>query len=95
MATCCGDCIHNAVCEIDGYISKCEHFKNKANYAVLKHGEWIQEWEPQPLLDDYDEIPYIKCSLCGHEEWNIDIESGNAPNYCENCGAKMDGSDKK
>lgn len=35
MTGCCGDCIHNAMCEIDGYISECEHFKNKADFVEV------------------------------------------------------------
>jgi hypothetical protein len=35
MAGCCGDCIHNAVCAIDGYICKCEHFKNKTDFVEV------------------------------------------------------------
>jgi DNA-directed RNA polymerase subunit RPC12/RpoP len=63
-------------------------------YKEVKHGEWMQEWEHQRLMEDYDEIPYIKCSLCGQVVWNLDKERNTTPNYCENCGAKMDGERK-
>ena len=95
MAT-CKDCIHEKVCK-NAYLFKvtppnvCGFFKNKADVAEVKHGEWIQEWELEKGLEDNDEIPYIKCSLCGHIEWNIDKERNTTPNYCSKCGAKMDG----
>ena len=62
-----------------------------ADVEEVKHGEWLQDWEHQRLMEDYDEIPYIKCSLCGQVVWNLDKERNTTPNYCENCGAKMDG----
>ena len=60
-----------------------------ADVVEAKHGEWIQEWELEKGLEDNDEIPYIKCSLCGHTEWCIDKERDATPNYCSDCGAKM------
>ena len=62
-----------------------------ADVEEVKHGEWIQEWELEKGLEDNDEIPYIKCSLCGHMEWGIDKEMDITPNYCNECGAKMGG----
>lgn len=65
-----------------------------ADVVEVKHGEWIQEWELEKGFEDNDEIPYIKCSLCGHMEWGIDKERDITPNYCSDCGAKMDGGNK-
>ena len=51
-------------------------------YAPVRHGHWI----------DIDEQSYtwkIRCSVCGHERSMISTQ-GKYPNYCENCGAKMD-----
>ena len=62
-----------------------------ADVVEVKHGEWVQEWELEKGLEDNDEIPYIKCSLCGHTEWYIDKERDTTPNYCSDCGAKMGG----
>ena len=62
-----------------------------ADVAEVKHGEWVQEWELEKGFEDNDEIPYIKCSLCGHIEWGIEKELYETPNYCSNCGALMDG----
>lgn len=62
-----------------------------ADVEEVKHGEWIQGWELEKGFEDNDEIPYIKCSLCGKTEWHIDKERNTTPNYCSDCGAKMDG----
>ncbi len=104
MAT-CKDCFHYEACkgtyyevkeqgEFDGEMYAecgCDDFKSVADVEEVKHGEWIQEWELEKGLEDNDEIPYIKCSLCGHMEWGIDKEMDITPNYCNECGAKMDG----
>lgn len=66
-----------------------------ADVVEVKHGKWIQEWELEKGLEDNDEIPYIKCSLCGHIEWNIDKERNTTPNHCSECGAKMDGGEEE
>ena len=99
----CKDCIHEELCmdrlSKQGYsmytnrsliIEGCEYFKNKAEYAEVKHGEWI----PIVKQDDYLEPPYcdtIKCSECGQE---ADVSFHEAP-YCFRCGAKMDGRGKE
>lgn len=84
----CYDCIHCERCsDIDGGfschcsdVSKCKHFKNKADFAEVKHGYW----------DD------CKCSVCGKlnptlylDEWDLEFRAKDTP-YCPNCGAKMD-----
>lgn len=101
MATCL-DCIHRSVCiKREKSISrdpmkcgyKCPDFKNSANVAEVKHGEWIEENHKsylvhpvkyddngEPILQDYTSY---KCSLCGR------VEEHKEP-YC-NCGAKMCG----
>ena len=59
-----------------------------ADVAPVRHGRWI--------LDEY--ARYFRCSACGtqfDDETDIycNIMNGFAPNYCEECGAKMDGAD--
>ena len=63
MAT-CYDCIHCDACSDagdGGYsslkedASKCKHFKNKADYAEVKHGYWKY----------YNHL--YECSVCGRE----------------------------
>ena len=79
----CYDCIHCGACSDAGDpgfsslkedVSKCKHFKNKADYAEVKHGEWKKRGNEKT------------CSVCkfiyysNNDEWN----------HCPNCGAKMD-----
>lgn len=48
----------------------------------VRHGKWI----------DIDEQSYtwkIRCSCCDHERSMMSTQ-GTYPNYCENCGARMD-----
>ena len=48
----------------------------------VRHGKWI----------DMDEQSYtwkVRCSVCGHERSMMSTH-GEYPNYCENCGARMD-----
>lgn len=47
------------------------------------YGEWI----PVELIRSLGSFAGIKCSSCGFEK--IKSPSIKAPNYCENCGAKM------
>lgn len=58
----------------------------------VKRGEWKQGYNHEFLGEDWDEIPYIDCSQCKHREWHYDTENTNVnpPNFCPNCGAKMD-----
>lgn len=82
----CKDCIHYSVCIFhhngDEY-KKCVHFKNKADVAEVRHGEWKDsgdcDWRCTNCDDyfalDIDMHPIDDCGM----------------NYCPNCGAKMDG----
>ena len=55
-----------------------------ADVAEVVHGQWIKD---DFLSDDVNNAE--KCSQCGELiGW-----FGNLPNYCQNCGAKMDGGD--
>ena len=55
-----------------------------ADVAPVVHGRWIKD---DFLSDDVNNAE--KCSQCGELiGW-----FGNLPNYCPNCGAKMDGGD--
>lgn len=47
-------------------------------------GEWIEHIE-KPSWLEYDVEVYYNCSVCGTSHWS------NAPPFCPNCGAKMDG----
>lgn len=55
-----------------------------ADVAPVVYGRWIKD---DFLSDDVNNAE--KCSQCGELiGW-----FGNLPNYCPNCGAKMDGGD--
>ena len=88
----CYNCIHCDVCSGIGScsyhcsdVSKCKYYKNKADVAPVKHGEW--KW-------GYSCSQYgIWCTNCGagwvnseNAEW---IASEHI--YCPKCGAKMKG----
>lgn len=53
-----------------------------ADVAEVVHGRWIKD---DFLSDDVNNAE--KCSRCG----KLIGWFGNLPNYCPNCGAKMDG----
>ena len=59
----------------------------------VQKGMWIQNYVSEKLPDDWDEMPYVTCSVCGHREWDIDIitNSEEAPKYCCKCGTRMEG----
>lgn len=57
-----------------------------ADVAEVVHGRWIKD---DFLSDDVNNAE--KCSQCGELiGW-----FGNLPNYCPNCGAKMDGGEDR
>lgn len=51
---------------------------------VRNHGEWISV----ELNRSFGSFAGIRCSLCDFEK--IKSPLVKAPNYCENCGAKME-----
>ena len=57
------------------------HFAPAADVVEVKHGRWIKRTH-----DDGDGVGYIlyHCSLC-------DSPNARKRNYCNNCGAKLDG----
>ena len=84
----CYDCIHCDVCSGIGACSyhcsnvcKCKFFKNKADYAEVKHGEWI-------LRRQSNGVKTHQCSVCGRPIYTIDEDLENYAPYCH-CGAKM------
>ncbi len=59
-----------------------------ADVVEVVHGEWIRK-------ADWKDLPTV-CNQCKHEfteyvigyEWE---ETGDLPNFCPHCGARMDG----
>lgn len=89
----CKECIHDGVChiqemltglELEEYIREfgCEDFKNKADFAEVKHSRWEN-------ISGFD-----VCNICGTSPAYCEPKPNNPkgyPPYCHNCGAKMDG----
>lgn len=89
----CKDCLHYEVCirrqnsiSLDPMKSgfKCPEFKNKADFAEVKHGYWIRH-----IDDIFPANSTLECSMC-HEEECIFLCGDN---YCPNCGAKMEAAE--
>ena len=88
MAT-CKDCLHYDVCiivEKYGEISEwrmaefgCESFKDKSQYAEVKHGKWTLNKDGSGTCD---QCHFTQKNVWGYDNWQ---------NYCGVCGAKMDG----
>ena len=101
----CKDCIHYDACggfipsdldrdvfdyckkgkteEIPDIDERCNSFKNKADFAEVKHGEWYLHPDGSGTCSN--------CNRIQKSVWDFD----NIQNYCPNCGAKMDGKEKK
>lgn len=94
MAT-CNDCLYHETChgriaycmdideatgkEILDIEKRCKDFKNKADYAEVKRGYWIEGYRG---LCPREKV--IVCNLCGRTTEIKEL-------YCH-CGAKMDGA---
>jgi hypothetical protein len=65
--------------------------------AHVVHARWKQGYELVRGMEDNSELPYVACSNCGQTEYGADLEDytdyDDLPNYCPNCGAKMDGKE--
>lgn len=58
-----------------------------ADVVEVRHGTWIAD-------DDCGDI-VLSCSLCDEHYWTSAEEAEkHKPNYCPNCGARMDGGSK-
>ena len=90
----CKDCFHFEVCDsgrhigeyenddgvyTEGVEKECPTFKNKADYAEVKRGYWIEGYRG---LCPREKV--IVCNLCGRTTEIKEL-------YCH-CGAKMDGA---
>ncbi len=80
--------------QLDNVEKFCEHYTPTADVEEVRHGEWLD------YSDKYDRGMDLRCSVCdkrasnfvgGTEDWWDSCE----PNYCPNCGAKMDGGKAK
>ena len=77
--------IRKVICSIipiEGDITK---RPDKCPLAEVKHGRWIK----REYCSNYSGYDYgMKCSVCGKPLYRQLSEK--MPNYCPNCGAKMD-----
>ena len=78
------NCYHYKVCAGFGFILDplhggviCEDFTNANDVEEVKHGRW-------EFVNDYES----KCTNCKEDSF---VDHNEEPNYCPNCGAKMDG----
>lgn len=56
-----------------------------ADVVEVKHSKW-------KIKRDFDDFEYLMCSCCKEEFYSADTCVVDIfPNYCPNCGAKMDG----
>lgn len=85
----CKNCIHDGVCylqeitvDIDKQLREfgCKDFKNKANFAEIKYGEWVKRQKIYGIGYEYI------CSVC-----EKGIRHYEEQPICSECGAKMDG----
>ena len=109
----CYDCIHCGACSDAGDsgfsclkedVSKCNHFKNKADYAEVKHGEWIIDNSiVERTFYEYNYKILITCNICGNRHFlgtqpyrnfsqeDLKEDTYRKYRYCGHCGAKIDG----
>ena len=87
----CKDCLHGEECHVVNVSCGfrvhaeilCKNFKNKSDYAAVKHGEW------HLLYNCANEGVY--CSVCNKKVYKTDYANQKIKSpYCPNCGAKMD-----
>lgn len=84
----CSKCIHIDVCGKLIFFGRncnkeCVHYKDGSDLTEVVHGRWIAV----PSSDMMTGKAY-KCSECGKMRYGSFM-----PNYCQNCGAKMDGGE--
>ena len=70
-----------------------EKHLNELEQKMPKRGEWVEDATTYagPGLSNY------KCSLCGKicGTWRRGLEPSELPNWCGNCGAKMEVQDER
>ena len=84
----CDKCYHGRVCAYRHHyhdmIVECNHHIPTADVAEVKHGYWKEYYSATKF--HYD------CSCCDGG-FTTEERCKTLPNYCSNCGAKMDGSE--
>lgn len=69
---------------MDGMAFYADHIKRipAADVALVRHGRWASVFDIGTV-----------CNQCGYdiEQHGFDVRTDGEPNYCPNCGARMDG----
>lgn len=76
---------HNGYRDISYTENQCNHFLLTADYAEVKHGEWIR------VQYTYFGLKRYECSECKDDEYWQKRYLEHKEKYCPNCGARMDG----
>ena len=83
------DAVLDVYCDTPDIDLSCEKFEaailkiQAADVAPVRHGRWVNE---QMIVGGFAETWACDCSVCGRTQ----REPLWKPNYCPNCGAKMD-----
>ena len=65
-----------------------------ADVVEVRHGEWLPYDYDEEEYQDVEESYNWRCSICQDDISYLDmVERDLLPNYCPNCGAKMDGKE--
>lgn len=59
------------------------------DYEPVRHGEWVEEIEPNVVTASGRDVHLWRCSVCGFS-WANKQEVMSHYKHCPNCGAKMD-----
>lgn len=63
---------------------------HKGEVAPVRHGEWVDEINPNAVTASGREVHVWRCSSCGFT-WANKHDVLHYFKHCPNCGAKMDG----
>lgn len=76
------------VCPFKSSIHPCDWIFEKIyeEEGMVKHGKWVEESRKADGIFDLYQT-FIICSICGNEHY---YDTGDKPNFCDKCGAKMD-----
>lgn len=89
-----GHCIHRGECDIDVIQTA-----PAADVQPVKHGRWIEthislcKWIPEDEKEEGHSfyMAELKCSCCERYNAVTFALTLNKPDFCQHCGARMDG----
>ena len=72
------------------WAKECINRASSADVVEVKHGSWtLIDKQHGNHTDGFWTERYLQCSVCNYERRHAWIR-GEQPNYCEDCGSKMD-----